>query len=102
MISRAEAREIALELVNRDDPYSPDAPEMVILDQHTRELSWGWVFFSDSKLHLETGEFTHAVAGNSPVFVNRETGVATSSGTAEPVEHYIREYEATLSGSGAA
>ena len=102
MISRDEAREIALEFANRDDPYSPDSPEMVILDDSTRELSWGWVFFIDSKLHVETGEFQHAVAGNAPIFVNRESGVATPSGTAEPVEHYIREYEANLSISGAA
>jgi Immunity protein 35 len=66
----------------------------VVLDQHTIERGWGWVFFYDSRRHQETGDSRYLVAGNAPFFVRRSDGAVFVSGTARPVEDYIGDFEA--------
>ena len=68
----------------------------VILDEHTIEKRWGWVFFYDSRKHQETGDFKYAIAGNAPIIVNRFDGSLHVTGKASPTEDYIVEYEAQL------
>ena len=36
-----------------------------------REVASGWVFYYQSALYLETGDFQHCLAGNAPLFVPR-------------------------------
>lgn len=59
----------------------------------TREADFGWVFFYQSRLHLETGALRHALAGNAPLIVDRDSGDIVTTGTAHPIEYYIAEYE---------
>ena len=37
-----------------------------------------------------------ALAGNAPYIVNRHTGEIRTTGTAQPIEQYIEEYEREL------
>ena len=76
--------------------WSIEGDEPVILDQDTIERPFGWVFFYDSRRHQETDEFEYTLAGNAPLIVNRHDGSLYSTGTALPVEHYIRAYEERL------
>ena len=69
--------------------------ELVILDEHTIERPWGWVFFYTSR-GWRDGDFQYAVGGNAPIIVNRFDGTTRSTGTAQPIDHYISEYEADL------
>lgn len=57
-----------------------------------REFDAGWVFFYDSRRHQESGNFLDALAGNAPIFIDRDTGQVSLTGTAQPVEEYIAEY----------
>lgn len=82
------------ELANAEE--LPDGDSLVLLLQHTIERPFGWVFFYTSRLYRETGEFRYALAGNAPFIVDRRSGVVVTTGTAQPVEHYIAEYEARL------
>ena len=75
--------------------------ELVVVDSATLERTFGWVFFFQSRLYLETGEFMHCLVGNAPLIVNRFTGEIVPTGTAHPTEYYLAEYEASLSSSGA-
>jgi hypothetical protein len=75
--------------------------ELAVVDSATLEKTFGWVFFYQSRLYLETGEFTHRLVGNAPLIVNRFTGEIVPTGTAHPTEYYLAEYEASLSSSGA-
>lgn len=77
-------------------PQLPDGDVLVICDEATIERPFGWVFFYDSKRHLETGDFRHALAGNAPLIVNRHTGALVPTGTAREVHEYIAEYESQL------
>jgi len=75
------------------DSDLPDGDVCVVVDDATIEEPWGWVFFYQSRRFLETGDNSSRLAGNAPIIVNARTGVATVTGTAYPVEHYIAEYE---------
>lgn len=41
-----------------------------------------------------TGNVTHPLGGNGPILVSKVTGTVEVVGTALPVAHYIREFEA--------
>jgi hypothetical protein len=69
----------------------------VIIDELTREVDVGWVFFYQSKEYLETGNLSDCLVGNAPLVVSRHDGHVYVTGTASPVEQYlegIREREA--------
>jgi hypothetical protein len=88
--SAEEARSLA-------EKYLPERPmaslaEVVILDEHTIETDFGWVFFWNSKKYMETGEFQYALAGNAPLIVDRRDGSVHLTSTAYPVEEIIENY----------
>jgi hypothetical protein len=61
---------------------------VVRVDEH----DFGWVYFYDGSLHLETGDVSDAVAGNAPLIVDRTDGRLYITGTAHPIEHYLIEF----------
>ena len=67
--------------------------KMILIEGNTIERDFGWIFFYDSKNHVETGDLRYAIAGNSPILVERKTGFIYETGTAKPVDHYIHLYE---------
>jgi len=88
-----EARKLVKNKINLPDPCWPDKPEMVVVDENTIEKSWGWVFFYESSLYLESKNISDALAGNAPLIVNKDTDEIFETGTAYPLEQYIQEYE---------
>lgn len=66
---------------------------LIILDKLTIEKPYGWIFFYDSKLWLETKETQYAIAGNSPIIVDKETLEQTSYPSAYSLEKMLQEYE---------
>ena len=92
MVDHVAARSAVERELSAMAPAVPD-DSWVVLDEDTIEFEWGWVFFFDSKRHQRTGDFRDAVAGNAPFFVRRSDGAVISTGTAFPIEHYIREFE---------
>jgi hypothetical protein len=60
---------------------------------NTIERAFGWVFFYDSKRHVETGDFRDALAGNAPIVVTKSDGQVHVTGTAFPIEHYLKKFE---------
>ena len=91
-----DATKLIFEKINEPDPYWPDKPELVVLVDSTIERDWGWVFYYNSALFLESGNISDALAGNSPYIVNRSTGEIQVTGTAHPIEYYIDKYEQDL------
>ncbi|HEX8670643.1 MAG TPA: YrhB domain-containing protein [Longimicrobium sp.] len=65
---------------------------LVLLGDRTRELPYGWVFFYQSRRYVETGDPREMLAGNAPLLVTR-SGELYETGTAHPLETYLREYE---------
>lgn len=65
---------------------------LMIIDSETIEFNFGWVFFYTSKMYLETGNNIYAIVGNAPIIVDKEDGSLHITGTAAPVEEYIKKY----------
>lgn len=84
-----DARAIASAYVNEA------GGEIQILDTETLERPFGWVFFYQSTQYLETKSLSDMLVGNAPILVDRFTGETHVAGTAQPVEHYIANYEET-------
>ncbi len=91
-----EARDLVRHQIHTPDPTGPDRPQHVIVDEHTIERPWGWVFFYNDRRYLETGSSKYVLFGNAPYIVNRFTGEVKVTGTAYPIEDYLAEYEASL------
>ncbi len=68
----------------------------VILDARTLTRPKGGVFFSQARRFLETSDRRDALFGNAPVIFHRTSGEYHVTGTAHPLEHYLRQYEASL------
>nr|CEN54999.1 putative integron gene cassette protein [uncultured bacterium] len=97
MLSLAEAQS----LVEAEISGFPDDPlEVVVLTSDTRETSFGWVFFYQSRAYIESNDPMEALVGNAPLIVNRFTGDVVVTGTAEPIDTYISRYEASLNPGG--
>jgi len=84
-ISRDIARTRVEAWINRPDPDWPDRPRVEVLDEHTIERPYGWVFF----YHVP-GE---AIPGNAPILITRNDGRLWALDTAYPVEHYLACFE---------
>ncbi len=54
------------------------------------QFSHGWVFCYDSVQHRRTGELRDSIAGNAPILVDKDTGAVFVTGTAQPIEYYIK------------
>ena len=91
MITLAEATKIALAYISKLEQSTEDP--VILLESKTIEKPFGWVYFYDSKLYIETGEFECQLLGNAPLIINRNSGKIHVTGTAYPIEHYIEEYE---------
>jgi hypothetical protein len=77
------------------EPKAPADYSFVILDEYTIEKPKCFVFFYESSKHLATDKFEDRLVGNAPVLIDRVSKEPTFLGTAQPVEVYIEEYEAT-------
>lgn len=84
------ARRLALEEAHRDY-YKPNG--LALLDDMTITKPYGWVFFYDSKRHIETGNPLHMLGGNGPIVVEKDSGRVTPLGSARAPETEIATFE---------
>jgi hypothetical protein len=94
VIDRPRAEAIATEWLRR--PERRGVPELVLLPEHTREEPYGWVFFYQSREHVETGTVGSMLAGNAPLLVLRDSGELRVLGTARPVDDYLADYSVSV------
>lgn len=101
MIHLAEARELMERYLRRVEgdmdlfgsalPENRDRPKHRLVVTQELEYEFGWVFCYDTKEFVERGDPHDAVAGNAPVIIDR-SGKMYVTGTARPLEHYVKEY----------
>jgi hypothetical protein len=93
MFEYADARAKAQVFIDEMGASSgPEHPELQLLDAHTIERPFGWVFFYQSMRYLASGEVRDALAGNAPIVVTRD-GELHVTGTAYPLDHYLAAFE---------
>jgi len=88
MINLNQAMEIAQAYLN-DLQRDMGIPIQIV---KTREESFGWIFFYQSKEYLDTENFSAMLAGNAPFIVDKERANVHVLGTAHPVDFYVDEY----------
>ena len=90
-------KEEATALFQRQLDADPIADDRVVVCR-VDEYAWGWMFFYESRKHLETGNISSALAGNCPGFVTKEDGVLHGpiTGSGSPPEEHLRLFELTL------
>jgi hypothetical protein len=91
MLTEADARQKVMSLVAEWGRHIKGG--LVVVDEMTLTKPYGWVFFYNSRLYLETRDILHAVAGNGPVVVLADTGEVVTLGTARPSEDEIAGFE---------
>ena len=72
----------------RHDEHHVQKLVVVRVDEH----DFGWVYFYDGSIHVQTGNVSDAVVGNAPLIVDRTDGKLYITGTAHPIEHYLQEF----------
>jgi hypothetical protein len=99
MLTRDQARALVVAELERPPKYRypSDPTDLAVMDEFTIEKDWGWVFFYNTQRFLQTREKRYELFGNAPYIVNRHTSEIRVTGTAQPIEHYIEEYERELS-----
>jgi hypothetical protein len=93
VIALEQAEAVASEWV-RSLSYNVPGDELTLVHNATIERPFGWVFFYSSKRWL-AGDLRFALAGNAPILIDRRDGQVRVAGTEFPIEHYLRNYEAT-------
>jgi len=94
MISYSTAFELASNyVVMIGKEMMRDGITPIIMEEATREESFGWVFFYQSKQFLETGDFMKALGGNAPIIIDKFSGQLTVTGTVHSIDYYTGAYE---------
>lgn len=91
MIDRETAEKNARERL-KEIP-TEDADEILIIRELTIEKEYGWIFFYESKIHLETGNYRYSLVGGGPLLIEKSDGSFHYLGTRLDVDDAIKEYE---------
>jgi ribosomal protein L7/L12 len=68
--------------------------DCVLVEGATREYPCCFVFIYQSKKFVETGDFGQMLVGQGPVLISREDGRVFETGSAFPIDHYVKAFEA--------
>ena len=66
--------------------------EVLIMDDKTIENNSLFVFFYNSKEYLLNKDSSYALAGNGGIIVDKIDGALFITGTSNPIEYYIEEF----------
>lgn len=92
MLSREQAREVAANRI-RQRLFQRYGDNIVILDEHTIEKAYGWIFFYQHRRFVETRKIRDGLIGNGPLLVDKETGKVVVFGSFGPIEYWCSLYE---------
>jgi Immunity protein 35 len=85
-----EAEEKAREIAERflDETLRPSTQEEVVTTV-VREFPTCWIVGYNTRVFVETGSVSHALAGGGPIIINRATGVPRLGTSALPAEDQL-------------
>jgi immunity protein 35 of polymorphic toxin system len=90
MIKLSDARAIAHEHV--ESLARAWSIELALDDGATRDESWCWLFFYNSRVFLESGSPSDALAGNGPLAVEKRSGQLHELVAARPIAHQLGDF----------
>jgi hypothetical protein len=86
VLSQDEAREIAETFLQTE--IQPQIAEEVLITE-LREYPGHWVAVYNSRRFAETGQISYALAGNSPLIINKDTRSMRVGITGAPIEDQL-------------
>ncbi len=89
MIELSEARGIAQDHI--ESLARSWSIELGLNDGATRDESWCWLFFYNSRAFLESGSPSDALAGNGPLAVEKLSGEIHELVAARPIDEQLEE-----------
>jgi len=92
VITLEQARDIARNEIN---PKTRLSILCMIIEEATIEREGCWVFFYQSAEYIATQRWESKVVGNAPILVRKSDGTVFPTGTANPTEYYIKNFEET-------
>jgi hypothetical protein len=95
--NQVEAENLIQNTLDEMKRLHPNSETMLVDTSLTDERNWGWIIYYQSKKYIETKDIKYMLAGNGSYFVNKNTGEMIYTGTSEPIENYVEEYEKQLS-----
>ncbi|AFM05478.1 hypothetical protein Fleli_3142 [Bernardetia litoralis DSM 6794] len=90
MIDYKEAKKIAKLFLNRIDTGTRN-DKCIITDNI--EYDFGWIFFYQSSIYLETNDPLYMLAGNIPIIVDRVTKNILFTGSEYDISYYADLYK---------
>jgi hypothetical protein len=88
MITKEKALEIAKRFIEAEEMSFDD--KYLIVEQSTIEYNFGWLFFYESEKFITTGKISYALAGNGPLFVDKN-GKITELDSSKTVEEHEKK-----------
>ena len=88
-IDICEAKKLVEQELNK---LSESPGSLVVQEELTLCEDFGWVFFYNSQKYIETGDFKSSLVGNAPIVVLKDDGSIRYTGTAHPVEYYLKAF----------
>ena len=102
MFTRQHADQVVATFLDEHEvaTFDFDSPLPLHEDRHIQKLvvvrvdeyDFGWVYFYDGSVHVQSGKPSDALVGNAPLIVDRADGKLYVTGTAHPIDHYLQEY----------
>lgn len=91
MLSYQQCLQIATDHVS----FGSTDPEhdCIILTDYTIEKPYCFIFFYNNRIFIETGNFSYALGGNSPLFISKLDGSVSNFRTGLSTEEMIDTYE---------
>ena len=96
MLNYSDAIGAARERLSALRNVEEQALEYDVAEHETIEHEWGWVFFWNTRLFLDTLDHEHAVGPRAPLFVNKEDGSVTVAGSLDRWKNELKRYERTI------
>ncbi|APR82688.1 Hypothetical protein A7982_08037 [Minicystis rosea] len=78
------------------DPEEPSDDRLIIVDEHTIEKPYGWVFFYDTEEHHLHDTPGSGIGGNAPFLVEKIGGRIRVLDGRQSVKRHLAAYEKTL------
>ncbi|WP_129020207.1 YrhB domain-containing protein [Edaphocola flava] len=91
-MTKTDAEKLVLEYIKSKNKNLKNT-DLIIIDNATIEDDFGWMFFYNSKVFVETGNIMFALGGNAPIIFDKDSSEIVLTGTRLDPEIYLKLYK---------
>lgn len=91
-MTKTDAEKLVLEYIKSTNK-NLKSTDLIIIDNATIEDDFGWMFFYNSKVFVETGNIMFSLGGNAPIIFDKDSSEIILTGTRLDPEIYLKLYK---------